>query len=186
MTHEQPCPPAGVRGGAAGDGVSDLGTCYASDAVLAAVVSRPGQYQSVTRGDGNGLDASGVHWHNELRHLASAARGLSLVDGGTDHPSGDDQFVADSDVRVDIDGGVYDQSWRGKNIGFVDASNGAPNFAGQSTLVLDYSSLATTATLPFRVLGVAGLPGGPQDPANTYPWIIVKMNTAEVLNPTGI
>ena len=109
MTHEQPCPPAGVCGGAAGDGVSDFGTCHASDAVLAAVVSRPGQYQSVTRGDGNGLDASGVHWHDELRHLASAARGLSLVDGGTDHPSGDDQFVADSDVRVDIDGGVYDQ-----------------------------------------------------------------------------
>ena len=85
-----------------------------------------------------------------------------------------------------VNGGVYDQSWRGKNIGFVDASNGAPNFAGQSTLVLDYASLNTTNTLPFRVLGVAGLPGGPQDPANTYPWIIVKMNTAEVLNPTGI
>jgi hypothetical protein len=85
-----------------------------------------------------------------------------------------------------VNGGVYDTSWRGKNIGFVDASNGAPNFAGQSTLVLDYASLNTTNTLPFRVLGVAGLPGGPQNPANTYPWIIVKMNTAEVLNPTGI
>jgi hypothetical protein len=83
-----------------------------------------------------------------------------------------------------VNGGVYDPSWRGKNITF--ASNGAPNFAGQSTLVLDYASLDTTNTLPFRILGVAGLPGGSQDPANTYPWIIVKMNTAEVLNPTGI
>ena len=35
-------------------------------------------------GDSDGLDASGVHWHNELRDLAGAARGLSLVDGGTD------------------------------------------------------------------------------------------------------
>ena len=85
-----------------------------------------------------------------------------------------------------VNGGVYDPSWRGKNIGFVNASNGAPNFAGQSTLVLDYASLDTTNTLPFRILGVAGLPGSSQDPANTYPWIIVKMNTAEVLNPTGI
>ena len=109
MTHEQPCPPAGVCGGAAGDGVSDLGTCYPSDAVLAAVVSRPGQYQPVTCGDGNGLDASSVHWHDELCHLAGAARGLSPLDGGTDHSGGDDQFVADGDLRVDIDGGVYDQ-----------------------------------------------------------------------------
>ena len=109
MTHDQPCPPAGVCGGAAGDGVSDLGTCHASDAVLAAVVSRPGQYQSVTGGDGNGFDASRVHWHDELCHLASAARGLSLVDGGTDHESSDNQFVTDGDLRVDIDGGVYDQ-----------------------------------------------------------------------------
>ena len=85
-----------------------------------------------------------------------------------------------------VNGGVYDQSWRGKNIGFVNASNGAPNFAGQSTLVLDYASLDTTNTLPFRVLGVAGLPGSAMDPTGTYPWIIVKMNTAEVLNPTGI
>lgn len=85
-----------------------------------------------------------------------------------------------------VNGGVYDESWRGKNIGFANASNGAPNFAGQSTLVLDYASLDTTNTLPFRVLGVAGLPGSAMDPTGTYPWIIVKMNTAEVLNPTGI
>lgn len=109
MTHDQPCPPAGVCGGAAGDGVSDLGTCHPSDAVLAAIVSRPGQYQSVIGGNSDGLDASGVYWHDELRHLAGAARGLSLVDGGTDHSGGNDQFVADGDVRVDIHRGVYDQ-----------------------------------------------------------------------------
>ena len=85
-----------------------------------------------------------------------------------------------------VNGGVYDESWRGKNIGFTNGTNGAPNFAGVSTLSLDYASLDTTNTLPFRVLGVAGLPGSLMDPTGTNPWIIVKLNTAEVLNPTGI
>ena len=85
-----------------------------------------------------------------------------------------------------VNGGVYDESWRGLNLDFVNASNGAPNFAGQSTLILDYASLNTTAAHPFRILGSAGLRGSSMDPANTNPWVRVKLNTAEVLNATGI
>lgn len=85
-----------------------------------------------------------------------------------------------------VNGGTYDQSWRGKNINFVNASNGAPNAAGISTLVLDYSTLNTTNTLPFRILGSAGVVGGPMNPNNTNPWIIVKSNLSEMFNTTGI
>jgi hypothetical protein len=85
-----------------------------------------------------------------------------------------------------VNGGTYDPSWRGKNIGWLAGSNGAPNGAGRSTLVLSFASLDTTNTLPFRIVGSAGVTGGPQDPANTNPWIEVRMNTAEELAPTGI
>ena len=107
--NDQPGTPAGICRGTAGGGVSDLGACDAGDAVLAVGLGRPGQYHAALGGDSDGLDASRVHWHDELRDLAGAARGLSLVDGGTDHPSGDDQFVVDSDLRVDIDGVVHDE-----------------------------------------------------------------------------
>lgn len=85
-----------------------------------------------------------------------------------------------------VNGGTYDPSWRGKNIGFTAGTNGVPNSAGRSTLSLDFASLNTTNTLPFRILGSAGVTGGPQDPANTNPWIEVRLNTAEELAATGI
>jgi hypothetical protein len=51
---------------------------------------------------------------------------------------------------------------------------------------VDATTINTTATLPFRILGVAGVSGGPQDPANTNPVIEVRLNTSEQLNATGI
>jgi hypothetical protein len=68
----------------------------------------------------------------------------------------------------------------------LTGTNGAPNIAGVSTLALDFSTLATTATLPFRVVGNYGVTGGPQDPGNNNPWIEVRINTSEVLSATGI
>lgn len=109
MTHDQPCPPAGVCGGAAGDGVSDFGTCHPSNAVLATGAGRPHQWQSVDCRDRDVNHAVCVDCLDELRHLASATRGLSRVDGGTDHQSGHDQFVTDGDVWLDIDGSLHDQ-----------------------------------------------------------------------------
>lgn len=128
MTHDQPCPPTGVCGGAAGDGVSDLGTCHSSHAVLAAVDGRPDQRQSVNYCHELVDGAVCVDCLDELRHLASAARGVSLVDGGTGDESGDHQFVADGHVRMDIDGGVYDQQ-RG-NYGQQHRDHGQSDVSG--------------------------------------------------------
>ena len=109
MTHDQPCPPAGVCGGAAGDGVSDLGTCHPSDAVLAAVDGRPNQRQSVDYRHDIVDGAVCVDCADELRYLASAARGVSLIDGGTGDESSDHQFVANGHLWLDIDGGLHNQ-----------------------------------------------------------------------------
>ncbi len=88
--------------------------------------------------------------------------------------------------KAQVVGGPWEESWRGKNINFTSGTNGAPNFTGRSTLSLDGASINTTPTLPFRIMGPAGVAGGLQDPANTNPWIFVKLNTAEMVNPTGI
>jgi hypothetical protein len=85
-----------------------------------------------------------------------------------------------------VSGGTYSTSWRGMNIDFLTATNGAPNASGRSVLALDFSTLATTNTLPFRIVGPAGVSGGPQDPENVNPWVEVRLNTAEELSATGI
>lgn len=77
-------------------------------------------------------------------------------------------------------------SWRGQNVNFLSGSNGAPDKSGQSTLSLDSTTIATTNTLPLRIVDVAGVTGGPQDPANVNPWVLVKLNTSEILAATGI
>ena len=89
-------------------------------------------------------------------------------------------------VQVSSAAAVYAESWRGQNINFLTGTNSAPNAAGVSTLAADYSTLATTSTLPFRIIGPVGVTGGPQDPANYNPWIEVKINNSEVLAGTGI
>jgi hypothetical protein len=88
--------------------------------------------------------------------------------------------------KAQVLGGTFAQTWVGQNITFVAGSNGAPNASGRSTLALDYTTLGTSNTLPFRVVGVLGVTGGPQDPAIVNPWIEVRLNTSSVLNPTGI
>lgn len=84
-------------------------------------------------------------------------------------------------------GGPY-SNWQGRNINFLAPAvtgPGIPNAAGISTTALDGASVATTAALPFQVIGTVGVTGGPQDPANTNPWLEVRLNTASMLNPTG-
>lgn len=90
--------------------------------------------------------------------------------------------------RAQVSGGPWLPSWRGQNINWLTASNGAPNGAGISTLTLDGTTVNTTNTLPFRIEGLAGVSGGPQDPANTNPWLEVSFNPAwvEMLQGTGI
>ena len=81
---------------------------------------------------------------------------------------------------------LFTQSLRGQNIQFLNATNGAPNSAGISTLALDGNTIGTTSTYPFRIREVVGVTGGPADPANINPWIEVRLNTSELLNQTGI
>ena len=90
--------------------------------------------------------------------------------------------------RAQVSGGTWAASWRGQNINFLTGTNGVPNAAGISVLALDFTTLGTSNTLPFRIENVVGVTGGPQDPANTNPLIEVSLNPAwvEMLQGTGI
>lgn len=83
----------------------------------------------------------------------------------------------------------FSQAWSGFNATWIASSlnsNTAGN--GRSVAVLDgiTNVPAVTAAFPFRIIGPAGVTGGPQDPANGNPWIEVRLNTAFALQPTGI
>lgn len=79
------------------------------------------------------------------------------------------------------------QSCVGKNIDILSGSSGAPNSAGISTCSLDYTTLATTATLPFRITGIVQVgPTPTYDPTGANPWLEVVMNTADLKQVTGI
>ena len=82
----------------------------------------------------------------------------------------------DDVFRAQVSGGPAVQSWIGSNINWSAGTNGAPNSSGISTLQLNGASVATTNTLPFRIQELVGVSGGPQDPANTNPWIEVCIN----------
>lgn len=88
--------------------------------------------------------------------------------------------------RAQMINGSWAQSLMGKNINFTAGTNGAPNAAGQSVLSLDFNTLGVGNQLPFRIVGLSGVSGGPQDPANVNPWIEVSLNTSEMLQATGI
>lgn len=115
---------------------------------------------------------------------------------GTQNPTSSPQcYVIDDPnavFRAQVSGGPYAQSWRGRNINWVSGNstngNGVPNISGISTLALDGATINTTSTLPFRVIGTVGVTGGPQDPANTNPWLEVTMNfgSSERNQSTGI
>ncbi len=88
--------------------------------------------------------------------------------------------------------GAFQQSWVGTNCAWLQASVGNlgtyGNIAGRSGAYIDanVTGFTTTNTLPLRVLGPAGVTGGPNDPANNNPWIEVRMNQPAALAPLGI
>lgn len=110
----------------------------------------------------------------------------------TANPSGDISCLVCTDpfavFRAQVSGGPFAQTWVGNNINWVAGTNGTPGSNGLSVLVLDGASPATTNTFPFRVEGVVGVTGGPQDPANTNPWLEISFNPgiAQMLQSTGI
>lgn len=93
---------------------------------------------------------------------------------------------ADGEFIAQVSGGPWAASWRGQNINFLAGTNGVPNAAGTSTLALDATTIGSSSALPFRIVGLAGVVGGPQDPTNTNPFIRVKINTSENNQQTGI
>ena len=91
-------------------------------------------------------------------------------------------------AQISAPSNLWAQSWRGPNINFLTGTNGAPNANGISTLALDYTTLGTSNTLPFRIEGVVGVSGGPQDPGNNNCWLEVSLNPGwiEMLMSTGV
>ena len=85
----------------------------------------------------------------------------------------------------------------GNNIDIYTGTSGAPTAAGISTCALDAASVNTTATLPFRIVGIVGLTSGNGGSTGAGPipnynptydnnFVYVKMNTSDLLNTTGI
>ena len=56
--------------------------------------------------------------------------------------------------------------------------------SGQSVAYLDVTSISTTNTLPFRILGFAGLPSN--DSTSGYASVLVKINTQTYNQTTGV
>lgn len=88
-----------------------------------------------------------------------------------------------------VSGGPAVQAAIGQNIDIVSASSGAPTLAGMSVCALDYTTLATTATLPFRIVGIQQLGTGTvqqYNPANANNLVEVVMNTSDISTTTGV
>jgi hypothetical protein len=126
--------------------------------------------------------------------LQATSHGLNGAYQSSANPISDIPCMVYSDAfttfAAQVNGGPFVQSWRGQNISFIAAAGGVgpglPNLAGISTTALDGGSVGTGPALPFRIVGTIGVVGGPQDPTNTNPWLEVRLNTAEMLAPTGI
>lgn len=123
------------------------------------------------------------------RQTSSPATGASV-----NNPAGAPQIlVADNQsiiFQAQLSGVTWSNGYRGKNVDWKAGTNGAPStYSGLSTLYLDGTTINTTNTLPFRIVGLAQtIIGGPQDPSNTNPIIEVQFNpgSLENLQSTGI
>lgn len=108
----------------------------------------------------------------------------------TANPAGDVPCYVCTDIqavfRMQASGAAFSQTWVGNNINILTGTLGVPGANGLSTMVLDAASPAPTATFPFRVEGVAGISGGPQDPANTNPWLEVSFNFAATMSQVAL
>lgn len=120
--------------------------------------------------------------------LQATSHGLNGSYQSTANPNGDIQCLVYSDpfatFTAQVNGGPFLQTWQGQNINFL--ANTGPQISGVSTVALDGTSVANTSTLPFQIIGTVGIAGGPQDPTLTNPWLEVRMNTAQILSPTGV
>ena len=114
---------------------------------------------------------------------------------GTENPTGDmSAMIIDDQDAVFVAqtvGGPVTVANRGQNIDLV--GNGAPNVLGMSTAGLDFTTVANTATLPLRIIGLSQLaypgvdptlPGAP--PTNNYVEVIFNSGANEFAAGTGV
>lgn len=64
----------------------------------------------------------------------------------------------------------------GNNIAFSTGAGGTTVGGGFSTYTVDFGSLGSTNTLPFKVMYLYPGVGNGSDPTTPYNWVIVKMN----------
>jgi hypothetical protein len=105
---------------------------------------------------------------------------------GTENPSGDVQALIIDDPNAvflaQCNGGPIVTSSRGQNIDF--GGGGAPNGQGLSVGYLDFATLATTSTLPLRIIGWSTKSQPTYDPTTATSANQPTYNYAEVVfNP---
>jgi hypothetical protein len=90
--------------------------------------------------------------------------------------------------RVQTSGGPMVQADVGQNIDILTGSSGAPSAAGISTCSIDFTTLQTTSTLPFRVVAIVpfGSINYAYDPTLANNFAEVVMNTNTFTSRTGI
>lgn len=90
--------------------------------------------------------------------------------------------------QVQVNGTAMAQTNIGNNIDITAASSGNPNAAGFSQCSLDAATADTTATYPFRIVDIVYPPAFnatySATAANNI--VVVRMNTSDQLNTTGI
>ena len=129
----------------------------------------------------NYLDPSSrrVQWYNYWSAPSNVAS-TTVVEAKVDSDP-DMVFIAQ------VSGGPVTQASVGKNIDILTGTSGAPTYAGMSVCALDATTIADTATLPFRIVGLVGEPGFSTgyNPALANNLIQVVMNTSDITTRTG-
>lgn len=64
----------------------------------------------------------------------------------------------------------------GNNIGFSTGAGGTTTGGGYGTYTVDQSQIASTNTIPFKIMYLYPGVGNGSDPTSNYNWVIVKMN----------
>jgi hypothetical protein len=88
-----------------------------------------------------------------------------------------------------LNGVAFLQSWVGMNCTWLQSTVGQNTAGnGRSVAALDNTTnpIGTSITYPLRIIGPAGVSGGPQDPANANPWIEVRLNLSTALATLGV
>lgn len=89
--------------------------------------------------------------------------------------------------QAQVNGGPVVQSNIGQNIDITTSTSGAPTISGQSVCSLSFATIADTATLPFRIVGIVSAPAVNflYDGTQANNWAVVMLNTSDITTRTG-